>query len=98
MAYNLFGESSSKINWKELNESVQPFRLIEYVPMPGMGLDGGDAIGLSIPAKNTGVAAYQEFLQVTELLRNTFHFTLYVLYYGTIVDSCMLEQIKADIT
>ena len=98
MAYNFFGECSSKICWEELNECVRPFRLIEYVPMPGMGTSGGDAIGLSIPEKNTGAAVYQEFLQVTELLRNTFHFTLYVLYYGTIVDSCTLEQIKADIT
>ena len=62
--------------------------------MPGMGLDGGGAIGLSIPMKSTGPDAYQEFLQVADLLRCT----LYTMYYGTVVDDRSLEQIKADVT
>ncbi len=98
MAYNFWGESSAKISWEKLNQCVQPFRLLEYVPMPGMGLDGGDAIGSSIPMKNTGPSAYQEFIQVAALLQKKFGCTLYIMYYGTVVDDRSLEQIKADIT
>lgn len=98
MAYNFIGESSAKICWEDLNKRVQPFRLMEYVPMPSMGVDGGDAIGLSVAAQNIGPAVYQELLQVMKLLQQDFHCVLYNMYYGTIVDSHSLEQIKKDIT
>lgn len=41
MAYNFIGECSAINCWKGLNERVRPFRLIEYVPMSGIGLCGG---------------------------------------------------------
>ena len=97
MAYNFWVESAAKIDWEQLNKSVQPFQLLEYVPMPGMGLNGGDAIGLSINMRNAGPCAYEEFLQVAALLQTEFQCTIYTMYNGTVVDDRSLEQIKADI-
>ena len=43
------------------------YRLIEYVPMPEMGIHHGDAIGISIPSKN-GIKAWNELESVISLL------------------------------
>lgn len=72
MAYNFWVESAAKIDWEQLNKSVQPFQLLEYVPMPGMGLNGGDAIGLSIPMRNTGRVPMRNFYRWRHCCRRNF--------------------------
>ncbi len=98
MSYNLFCETNKIIQWEHLNSRVQSFTTAEYVPMPGMGIDGGDALGISIPLKNTGVKAWKEINEIIKILQTEFNFVIYDMYYGELVELNNMEKIKEAIT
>jgi hypothetical protein len=98
MAYNIFAETDKKINWEELHQKIMPQKMVEYVPMPGMGVNGGDAMGLSIPSKNSGKNAWKELKSLIYVLEIQFQFTLYDMYYGARLDSVVLNKIKENLT
>ena len=97
MAYNIFCETEKEIHWQKLNLRLQPFSFIEYVPMPGLAINGGDALGLSVPQKNVGDRAWREMQIVVEILINEFQFVLYDMYQGEIIDLESLDNIRAAI-
>lgn len=98
MAYNIFAETDKQINWRELHQKIMPQKLVEYVPMPGMGVNGGDALGISIPSKNSGNKAWEELQSIINILETQFQLTLYDMYYGTRVDSVVLDKMKKNLT
>lgn len=97
MAYNIFAEADKKINWEELHQKITPIELVEYVPMPNMGIDGGDALGISIPSKNIGELAWEELRAAIEILMDEFHLNLYDMYYGIRIDSKVLIKIRENL-
>lgn len=98
MAYNIFGETGKQINWEELHKKITPKVFIEYVPMPGKGVNGGDAIGISIPSKNFGNKAWEELKDAVFILAVQYRFKLYDMYYGTEIESGLLNKIKEILT
>lgn len=98
MAYNIFAETNKKINWEELNQRVVVKMFIEYFPMPGMGINGGDALGISIPSKNLRNGTWEELKRVIEILEIEFQFDLYDMYYGLKIDSKLMDKIKENLT
>jgi hypothetical protein len=66
--------------------------------MAGMGINGGDALGISVPSKNSGIDAWEELKPVISMLESSqFQFTLYDMYYGAKLDSEMLKKIRENI-
>ena len=97
MAYNIFAETNRKIKWEELNKRLVMNRLLEYVPMPGMGIDGGDALGISIPSKNIRNETWAELKMAIEILGNEFQLDLYDMYYGEKIDSKFMVKLKENL-
>ncbi|MCL6560079.1 MAG: hypothetical protein K6U74_15075, partial [Firmicutes bacterium] len=83
MAYNILAESNQKVNWASLHADVYSDNiLIEFLPLPGQGLSGGDAIGLSVPSKNCGKEAWQQLVRIMRVLKDRYKMDLYDLYSG----------------
>ncbi len=97
MAYNIYAETNKKIDWMEINQKLMAHKLIEYVPMPEMGIEYGDAIGISIPSKNLGIKAWNELEGVISLLETEYKFNLYDMYYGEKITFQLLNKIKGNI-
>ncbi len=54
MAFNIIGETDKKIDFVKLHNKIYSEGLsLEFVPMPKLGINGGDAIGICIPSKNS---------------------------------------------
>lgn len=98
MAYNIFAETDKQIDWEELNKKVVLGMSLEYVPMPGMGINGGDALGISIPAKRVNGNTWEELKKAIEILKDNYNFSLYDMYYGKIIDSKMMNKVKENLT
>lgn len=94
MAYNIFSQTSKKINWEELHLIVVSQRNLEYIPMPGKGIDGGDALGISIPSKNFSEITWEELNTTISLLTLEYQFEFYDMYHGAKIDSRILGEIK----
>jgi len=97
MSYNILAQIDKKVDWKELNQKVMPVRFLEFVPMIGKGINGGDAIGISIPAKNSCIEAWEELKAIVYILANDYQFELYDLYHGAKIDDELLNQIKEQL-
>lgn len=97
MVYNIFGETDKKIKWEELHKKVMPKELVEYIPMPGKGINGGDAIGICIPSKNIGNKAWKELEAIVDILGVEYQFNLYDMFYGAKIDSELLKKIKENL-
>lgn len=94
MSYNLLAECDRAIPWEDLHNRLQPFTVVEYVPMPGLGIGGGDALGLSVPQKQAGEYAWQELCRVMAVLQSVYGLALYDMYYGERVVPAHLERIR----
>lgn len=98
MAYNILAESKEKISWEELNKKLfKNDMLIEFIPMPKLGICGGDALGISIPSKNANKKAWEELKKIIYILINDYKFELYDMYYGVKIDDSNLDRIKNNI-
>lgn len=97
MSYNIFAETNKRIDWEELNKRVVLQMFIEYIPMPGMGNNGGDALGISIPSRNLRNGTWEELKRAMEILKTEFQFELYDMYLGTKIDSKVMDKIKQNL-
>ena len=97
MSYNILAETDKKIDFNELHEKMILHRSIEYVPMPDMGINGGDALGISIPSKMINDSTWGELEKVIEVLKKDFNLSLYDMYYGEIIDSKMMAKVKENL-
>jgi len=98
MAYNIFVETDKQVDWEELHQKVMPKILVEYIPMPQNGKNGGDALGISIPSKNVGVKAWEELKNTIDILKTDYGFDLYDMFYGAKIDSELLGKVKQNLT
>lgn len=97
MSYNILAETDKTINWEQLNQRVVRKMFVEYIPMPGMGVNGGDALGISIPAKNLSYGAWEELKRSVQILKTEFQLNLYDMYYGAEIDSKLMVKIKNNL-
>ena len=87
MAFNIIAESNKSLNYeqihKELFQDSLPFELI---PMPGLGKQNGDALGICIPINNANFNTWTSLKIVLEKLHSEFSCDIYELYGGQKLD------------
>ncbi|WP_207429368.1 hypothetical protein [Pedobacter sp. SYSU D00535] len=83
MAFNIIAESSRRLDFEEIHKaSVKTSLGFEIFPMPKLGINGGDAIGISVPLSNADEPTWMELKRVLKLLKSYFHCDVYDLYGG----------------
>ena len=71
MAFNIIAESKKSIDFKKLHKVLfDPELPFEFFPMPGLGLEGGDAIGICVPLKNANERTWMLLKPVLKKLKS----------------------------
>jgi hypothetical protein len=55
---------------------------VEFIPMPKLGINGGDAIGICIPQKNINGLTWIQLKSILKILKFEFSLDVYDLYGG----------------
>jgi len=83
MAFNIMAERSGKLNYAKIHEKVFTDELpFDFVPMPGLGINGGDALGICIPLKNANESTWQQLKPILLKLKSQFSCDVYDMYGG----------------
>ena len=83
MVFNIMAESKKSIDYDKLYIRVfKEHLMIEFIPMPNLGLDGGDAIGICVPQKNINENTWKELKTILKILKSEFSLDVYDLYGG----------------
>jgi hypothetical protein len=83
MSFNIVAESSSCLDYYKIHRAVYKVNLpFDFVPMPTLGPNGGDALGICVPLKNANEATWEELSPVLKILRSKFRCEVYDLYGG----------------
>ena len=83
MSFNIIAETSSRLDFQKIYHAVYKDELpFDFVPMPDLGPEGGDALGICIPLENASEATWNELLPVLNILRTKFRCAVYDLYGG----------------
>lgn len=98
MSYNLMCETKDKINWESFNKYIPWFENMEFIPMPSKGINGGDAIGISVPLKNVGKNTMKALEMIYLIVTGELGCTVYDLYTGQVVTEESLRLVYEQIT
>lgn len=83
MAFNIIAETDKKLDYDRLHRQVYSEDLnFDFVPMPGLGLNGVDAIGICIPLNNANEETWTHLKPVLKKLKSQFNCNVYDLYGG----------------
>lgn len=83
MSFNIIAETDKKLNFNKIHKEVYSENLeFDFVPMPGLGIDGGDAIGICIPLSNVSESVWQRLKPILKKLKYKFGCYIYDLYRG----------------
>ena len=97
MAYNLFAESKSAVDWLKVNSQllIASRRCAEFIPAPGMGLNGNDAIIVSIRQRLENIEIQYYTNEISDVIKILLEldFVVFDLYQGSIIDNNNLEQL-----
>lgn len=98
MSFNIIAETSQRLNYnyvhKETYENDLPF---DFVPMPNLGPNGGDALGICVPLKNANEATWKRLKPVLKILRTKFDCDVYDLYGGQRLNYFNIESFKKNL-
>ena len=94
MARTLIAESKSPVDWTRLHEAVKPIRgRVEIFPVSFEG-PMPQGLGLSIPQRNCNDLAWEELLQLADVLGKRFGMTVTDLATGAAFGPDTAEEIK----
>ncbi|WPV67966.1 hypothetical protein [Chitinophaga sp. LS1] len=83
MSFNIMAESAGPLDFVKIQQAFYaPGLPFELVPMPGLGINGGDALGICVPLKQANDATWKQLKPVLRQLRRKFHCDVYELYDG----------------
>src|SRR5437773_9235093 len=83
MAFNVIAETSKKLDFIKLHSEIYSDDLsFDFVPMPGLGVNGGDAIGICVPLNNANDLTWAQLKPVLKKLKSRFSCDVYDLYGG----------------
>lgn len=83
MAFNIIAETTKKLDYEKIHRVAYSDNLnFEFVPMPGLGPNEGDAIGICIPLKNANEITWTQLKPVLKTLKSNFGCAIYDLYGG----------------
>ncbi|TWI77976.1 hypothetical protein IQ13_4219 [Lacibacter cauensis] len=83
MAFNIIAEATKKLDYDKIHSVVYSDNLnFAFVPMPGLGLYDGDAIGICIPLNNANETTWTQLKPILKTLKSEFGCDVYDLYGG----------------
>jgi hypothetical protein len=83
MAFNIIAETDKKLDYNKIYNKVYSDHLnFDFVPMPGLGLNGGDALGICIPLSNRSELTWIQLKPILKILKSKFGCDVYDLYGG----------------
>jgi hypothetical protein len=98
MAFNILAESSNQLNYdlihKELFSDNLPFELF---PMPGLGKQNGDAVGICVSRTNAHANTWEILKKVIERLKTEFGCDVYDLYGGQKLDDNNVSMFRKNL-
>ena len=99
MSFNIMCESSKKIDWHTFNKfkSHNLFNKVEVIPMPELGRNKGDALGVCVPLDNIGMAAWRQLKRMLEYLLDQEEIEIYNLYSGERVTKKNIESLQQEV-
>lgn len=83
MAFNIIAETSKGLEYEKIHRELYRNDLsFDLFPMPGAGLNGGDALGICVPLKNANEQTWNQLKTIIKKLRSEFNCDVYDLYGG----------------
>ena len=83
MAFNIIAETNKKLDYGKLHKEIYSEELpFDYLPMPGLGPNEGDAFGISVPLKNANEFTWTLLKPILKKLKSKFNCDVYDLYGG----------------
>ncbi len=98
MAFNIIAETEKKLDYDTLHKQLCSEDLnFDFVPMPGLGLNGGDAIGICIPLNNANDETWTQLKPVLKKLKSSFNCNVYDLYGGQKLGLFNIDTFKKNL-
>lgn len=98
MSFNIIAETSKKLDFEKLHQEIYTEILnFDLVPMPGLGINGGDALGICIPLNKANKNTWIQLKPVLKILRSKFDCDVYDLYGGQKVNFWNTHIIKNNL-
>jgi len=83
MAFNIIAETKHQLDYPKIHQEVYSDNLLfELIPMPKLGVNGGDALGICIPLKNANETTWAQLKPLLKKLKSKFGCQVYDLYGG----------------
>ena len=83
MSFNIIAETNKQLDFEKIHKSIYNENCdFDFVPMPALGLNGGDAIGICVPLNYANENTWNQLKPVLQMLRSTFNCDIYDLYGG----------------
>lgn len=96
MAYGIVAESGKELDWPALQRALAPLhRRVEVFPIT-KDAGGSEGIGLSVPQRKIGDEAWEEILQIVEVVQMQFGMDVYEMETGTKLAPGTLEKVRKN--
>jgi len=83
MAFNIMAETNKRLDFSDVHKAIYQVDLpFDFVPMPHLGISGGDAIGICVPLSNANEKTWELLRPVLKILKSKFGCHVYDLYGG----------------
>lgn len=98
MAFNIIAETDKKLDFDKLHKKVYSESFsFNFVPMPGLGIKGGDAIGICIPLSNANEETWTQLKPILKKLKSEFNCDVYDLYGGQKLGLFNIDTFKRNL-
>lgn len=98
MSFNIIAETSKKLDYHKVHAAVYREGLpFDFVPMPGLGLAGGDALGICVPLKNADERTWEQLKPILKKLRSKFNCDVYDMYGGQKLGFFNIDTFKTNL-
>jgi hypothetical protein len=98
MAFNIIAESNAKLDYSKIYDAIYaedlPFNIF---PLPKLGINNGDAIGISVPLKYANEDTWGRLRPVLKKLRSKFGCEVYDLYGGQKLGFFNIKSFKKNL-
>jgi len=96
MAYTLYAEGGTSLDWAEVHRVVAPLRKrVELFPIPPERT-GGAGLGFSVPQRNLNELAWEEITQILDVLQKKFGMDVYAMNRAEKITPATLEAVKSQ--
>jgi len=98
MAFNIIAETNKKLDYEKIHREVYSDNLnFEFVPMPGLGLNDGDAIGICVPLNNANDMTWTQLRPILMTFKSKFGCDIYDLYGGQKLGLFNIDSFKQNL-